>query len=75
MATSYTGTIHFTSTDKFAALPGTYTFQASDAGYFSRENRGLNLARDFKLFVDYKQAMLICKGAVGGYVAEAADEK
>jgi len=35
----------------------------------------LNLARDFKLFVDYEEAMLICEGAVGGHVAEAADEK
>src|SRR5580658_2958983 len=49
--------------------------EASDAGHFARENRGLDLARDFKLFVDRKQTMLICEGAVGRHVAEAADEK
>src|SRR5258706_646365 len=50
-------------------------FQASDAGHFTRENRRLDLARNFKLFVDSEQAMLIGEGAVGGHVAEAADEK
>jgi ELWxxDGT repeat protein len=32
IATSYTGTIHFTSSDPQAALPPDYTFTASDAG-------------------------------------------
>ena len=32
VATGYTGTITFTSSDPYAALPGAYTFQASDAG-------------------------------------------
>ena len=31
-ATGYTGTVRFTSTDGQAALPGTYTFGATDAG-------------------------------------------
>jgi hypothetical protein len=31
-ATGYTGTVHFTSTDGQAALPGNYTFTATDAG-------------------------------------------
>jgi probable HAF family extracellular repeat protein len=31
-ATGYVGTVAFTSTDLHAALPGTYTFTASDAG-------------------------------------------
>ncbi|MEJ2048022.1 MAG: hypothetical protein P8X92_09300, partial [Dehalococcoidia bacterium] len=30
--TSYTGTVHFTSTDSAAVLPGDYTFTAGDAG-------------------------------------------
>lgn len=30
--TDYTGTIHFTSSDMFAWLPGNYTFTAADAG-------------------------------------------
>jgi uncharacterized delta-60 repeat protein len=30
--TSYTGTVHFTSSDGRAALPGNYTFTAADAG-------------------------------------------
>jgi hypothetical protein len=30
--TSFTGTVHFTSSDGHAALPGDYTFTASDAG-------------------------------------------
>jgi hypothetical protein len=32
VATGYTGTVHFTSTDPKAALPGDYTFTAGDAG-------------------------------------------
>jgi hypothetical protein len=32
VATGYTGTVHFTATDTGAALPGTYTFTAADAG-------------------------------------------
>jgi hypothetical protein len=32
IATSYTGTIHFTSTDRQASLEGDYTFTAADAG-------------------------------------------
>src|SRR5262249_43431953 len=31
-ATGYVGTVHFTSTDPKAALPGDYTFTAGDAG-------------------------------------------
>jgi hypothetical protein len=31
-ATGYTGTVHVTSSDAKAVLPGNYTFQASDAG-------------------------------------------
>ncbi|WP_217551179.1 hypothetical protein, partial [Pantoea sp. GbtcB22] len=31
-ATSYTGTVHFTSTDPLAQLPADYTFTASDQG-------------------------------------------
>lgn len=31
-ATSYTGTVHFTSTDSAAKLPADYTFSSSDAG-------------------------------------------
>ena len=31
-ATSYTGTVHFTSSDSAAVLPGNYTFVAGDAG-------------------------------------------
>lgn len=31
-ATGYTGTVHFTSTDGAAVLPGNYTFTAADAG-------------------------------------------
>jgi len=49
--------------------------QASDVGHCARENRGLDLARDFELFVDGEQAMLIGEGAVGGHIAKAADEK
>src|SRR5579864_4174707 len=49
--------------------------QASDVGYCARENRGLDLACDFELFVDGQQAMLIGEGAVGGHIAKAADEK
>jgi hypothetical protein len=30
--TSYTGTIHFTSSDSQAVLPGDYTFTAGDGG-------------------------------------------
>ena len=32
MATGYTGTVHFTSSDGQAVLPGNYTFTAGDAG-------------------------------------------
>jgi hypothetical protein len=32
IATSYTGTVHFSSSDAKAALPANYTFTASDAG-------------------------------------------
>ncbi len=32
IATSYTGTIHFSSSDSQAALPGNYTFTTNDAG-------------------------------------------
>ena len=32
IATSYTGTVHFSSSDTKAALPANYTFTASDAG-------------------------------------------
>jgi hypothetical protein len=32
VATGYTGTVHFTSTDRLAGLPSNYTFQASDHG-------------------------------------------
>ena len=32
IATGYTGTVHFTSTDGAAALPGNYTFTGGDAG-------------------------------------------
>jgi hypothetical protein len=32
LATSYTGTVHFSSTDPRASLPGDYTFSASDQG-------------------------------------------
>jgi hypothetical protein len=32
MATSYTGTVHFTSSDPQAVLPADYTFTATDAG-------------------------------------------
>jgi hypothetical protein len=32
IATSYTGTVHFTSTDPAAVLPANYTYQAGDAG-------------------------------------------
>jgi hypothetical protein len=32
IATGYTGTVHFTSTDGQAILPGDYTFTAADAG-------------------------------------------
>ena len=32
MVTGYTGTIHFTSTDKTARLPANYTFTAGDKG-------------------------------------------
>ena len=31
-ATGYTGTVHFTSSDAKAVLPGNYTFTAADAG-------------------------------------------
>jgi hypothetical protein len=48
---------------------------AGDARHFTRKNRGLDLARDFKLFIDGEQAMLIGEGAVGGHIAEAADER
>jgi hypothetical protein len=32
MATGYTGTVHFTSSDLLATLPADYTFKATDAG-------------------------------------------
>ena len=32
VATGYTGTVHFTSSDPLASLPGNYTFTAADAG-------------------------------------------
>ena len=32
VATAYTGTIHFTSSDKKAILPADYTFKAADKG-------------------------------------------
>jgi hypothetical protein len=32
IATSYLGTVHFTSSDNQAVLPGNYTFKAADAG-------------------------------------------
>jgi phosphodiesterase/alkaline phosphatase D-like protein len=32
VATGYTGTVHFRSTDPLATLPGDYTFMAADAG-------------------------------------------
>jgi hypothetical protein len=32
VATSYTGTVHFTTTSTFAILPSDYTFESSDAG-------------------------------------------
>lgn len=32
IVTGYTGTIHFSSTDKWGALPANYTFTAGDAG-------------------------------------------
>jgi hypothetical protein len=32
VATGYTGTVHFTSTDTQPTLPGDYTFTASDVG-------------------------------------------
>src|SRR5262249_44361467 len=34
-ATGYTGTVHFTSSDPQAVLPGNYTFTAADAGLHS----------------------------------------
>src|ERR1700733_6133971 len=47
--------------------------QTGDAGHFARENRGLNLLRDFQLFVDGQQAMFVGESAVSRYVAQAAD--
>ena len=47
VATGYTGTVGFTSTDPGAGLPGSYTFTAGDAGtrlftvYFSKTVTGL----------------------------------
>src|SRR5207249_4629291 len=35
IATGYTGTVHFTSSDLQAALPADYTFTAADAGQHS----------------------------------------
>jgi Tol biopolymer transport system component len=35
VATGYTGTVHFTSSDSLAALPADYTFTAADAGVHS----------------------------------------
>ncbi len=35
MATGYTGTVHFTSTDPQAVLPADYTFTAGDRGTFT----------------------------------------
>jgi hypothetical protein len=35
----------------------------------------LDLARNFELFVDGHQAMLIGEGTVGGHITKAADEK
>ena len=32
MATGYTGTVHFTSSDPAASLPSDYTFTAADSG-------------------------------------------
>ena len=50
--------------------------QASDAGHCARENRGLDLAGDFELFVYGEQARYPSgEGAVGGHIAKAADEK
>src|SRR5262249_14666319 len=38
VATSYTGTIHFTSSDSQAVLPANYTFTTSDAGVHTFTN-------------------------------------
>lgn len=38
IATGYTGTLHFTSTDGQAVLPGDYTFTAADAGVHTFAN-------------------------------------
>ena len=32
VATGYRGTVHFTSSDRYATLPGNYAFTATDAG-------------------------------------------
>ena len=34
-ATGYTGTVHFTSTDRNASLPANFTFNAADAGTYT----------------------------------------
>ena len=38
MATNYTGTVHFTSTDSQAGLPGNYTFTSGDNGVHTFTN-------------------------------------
>jgi hypothetical protein len=35
LATGYAGTVHFTSTDRLAVLPGSYAFTSTDAGVHS----------------------------------------
>ena len=46
-ATSYAGTVHFSSTDAQAGLPSDYTFTAADAGShtFSAELKAAGRAR------------------------------
>jgi hypothetical protein len=39
VATGYRGTVHFTSSDRYATLPGNYAFTASDAGTHTFGNR------------------------------------
>ena len=36
-ASGYTGTVHFTSSDGAATLPGNYTFVVGDAGVHSSQ--------------------------------------
>ena len=79
IVTGYTGTIHFTSTDGVAVLPGDYTFVAGDAGTYSfgvtlvtAGSRGLTVTDTGNSSINGSGSVLVAPTAATHFSASAA---